>query len=75
MKTYHSLSIDVIHFDAQDVITTSCICEGNVLQIHTGGVDAVFICENHAACPAPSHKMGSYPYHVPKELLPDDFPF
>ena len=32
MKTYSSLSIDVIHFEAQDVITTStpdvvtCIC-------------------------------------------------
>ncbi len=50
MKAYERLNVEVVKFEAQDVITASvaeCICGGD------------FYCEvndgNHASCPAEEH--------------------
>ena len=57
MKTYSSLSIDVIHFDAQDVVTASvaCICAPSCC---TGDYMHRDSNNNDINCPAESHLCG-----------------
>ena len=71
MKTYSSLSIDVIRFEAQDVITTSnavvsapsCICEATncFYGVHEECCD---MSHDEFGCPATSHNP-NFPHHNP----------
>ena len=64
MKTYSSLSIDVIHFEAQDVITASnpivntpCNCSPACFENDTGSSIYVYkgFCSDPCSCKADNH--------------------
>ena len=60
MKTYTSLSIDIIHFEAQDVITSStaiCNCNTACFREIGNGVYEVIHPQNNCTCKATTHTM------------------
>ena len=63
MKTYSSLSIDVIHFEAQDVITSSTALDTNcVCTMASDGLGYRHYNENLVACTADVHNHTTHVY-------------
>ena len=63
MKTYSSLSIDVIRFEAQDVITSSTALDTNCVCTRTdGALGYRHYNDNGVACTADVHKHTSHDY-------------